>query len=120
MNLRTARSQLMGGAICGLSSAPHEATELDERAARYVTDNLGDYQIPENADIQTIDVIIVPETDHWVNPLGVKGLGELGNVGLNAAVANAIYHATGKRIRELPIRLEKLMWNHRRAAARLF
>jgi xanthine dehydrogenase YagR molybdenum-binding subunit len=100
---------LMGGMIWGLSSALHEATELDERAARYVTDNLADYQIPVNADIQTIDVIIVPETDDWVNPLGVKGLGELGNVGLNAAVANAVYHATGKRVRELPIRLEKLI-----------
>ncbi len=99
----------MGGMIWGLSSALHETTELDERAARYVTDNLADYQIPVNADIQTIDVIIVPETDEWVNPLGAKGLGELGNVGLNAAVANAVYHATGKRIRELPIRLEKLI-----------
>ena len=62
-----------------------------------------------NADIRTIDVIMVPETDDWINPLGVKGLGELGNSGLNAAVANAVYHATGVRIRELPIRLEKLL-----------
>jgi xanthine dehydrogenase YagR molybdenum-binding subunit len=62
-----------------------------------------------NADVQTIDVIFVPETDAWINPLGVKGLGELGNVGLNAAVDNAVYHATGIRIRELPIRLEKLL-----------
>ena len=62
-----------------------------------------------NADIKTIDVILAPETDQWINPLGVKGLGELGNVGLNAAVANAVYHATGIRIRELPIRLEKLL-----------
>jgi xanthine dehydrogenase YagR molybdenum-binding subunit len=109
MNLRTARSQLMGGMIWGLSSALHEATELDERNARYVNDNLADYQIPVNADVQAIDVILVPETDEWVNPLGVKGLGELGNVGLNAAVANAVRHATGKRIRDLPIRLEKLI-----------
>src|SRR5262249_52515164 len=80
---RTARSQLMGGVIWGLSSALHEATELDERAGRYVNTNLADYLIPVNADIQTIDVILVPETDDWVNPLGVKGLGELGNVGVN-------------------------------------
>jgi xanthine dehydrogenase YagR molybdenum-binding subunit len=109
MNPRTARSQLMGGIIWGLSSALHEATELDERAARYVNTNLADYLIPVNADIQTVEVILVPETDDWVNPLGVKGLGELGNVGVNAAVANAVFHATGRRLRDLPIRLENLL-----------
>lgn len=109
VNPRTARSQLMGGIIWGLSSALHEATELHERAGRYVNTNLADYLIPVNADIQTIDVILIPETDDWVNPLGVKGLGELGNVGVNAAVANAVYHATGVRVRDLPIWLEKLL-----------
>jgi xanthine dehydrogenase YagR molybdenum-binding subunit len=109
MNPRTARSQLMGGMIWGLSSALHEATEIDERTARYVNTNLADYLIPVNADIQNVEVIFVPETDTWINPLGVKGLGELGNVGVNAAVANAIFHATGKRIRDLPIRLEALL-----------
>jgi xanthine dehydrogenase YagR molybdenum-binding subunit len=109
MNPRTARSQLMGGMIWGISAALHEATEIDERAARYVNDNLADYLIPVNADIKTIDVILVPETDTWVNPLGVKGLGELGNVGLNAAVASAVYHATGVRVRDLPVRIEKLL-----------
>ena len=108
INARTARSQLMGGMIWGISSALFEATEIDKRAARYINDNLADYLIPVNADIQTVEVIIVPETDDWVNPLGVKGLGELGDVGLNAAIANAVFHATGKRIRDLPIRLEKL------------
>lgn len=108
VNPRTARSQLMGGIIWGLSSALHEATELDERNARYVNTNLADYLIPVNADIQTIEVIFVPETDDWVNPLGVKGLGELGNVGVNAAVANAVFHA-GVRVRDLAIRLEKLL-----------
>jgi xanthine dehydrogenase YagR molybdenum-binding subunit len=99
----------MGGIIWGLSSALHEAIELDERTARYVNTNLADYLIPVNADIQTIDVTLVPETDDWVNPLGVKGLGELGDVGVNAAVANAVFHATGVRARDLPIRLEKLL-----------
>jgi xanthine dehydrogenase YagR molybdenum-binding subunit len=109
MNPLTARSQLMGGMIWGISAALHEATEIDERAARYVNDNLADYLIPVNADIQTVDVLFVPEVDHEINPLGVKGLGELGNVGTNAAVANAVYHATGLRVRDLPIRLEKLL-----------
>ena len=109
MNPRTARSQLMGGMIWGISSALHEATEIDDRAARYVNTNLADYLIPVNADVETIEVIMVPETDTWINPLGVKGVGELGIVGLNAAVANAVWHATGVRVRELPIRLEKLL-----------
>jgi xanthine dehydrogenase YagR molybdenum-binding subunit len=109
MNTRTARSQYMGGMIWGISSALHEATEIDERNARYVNDNLADYLVPVNADIQQLEVILIPEEDSFVNPAGVKGIGELGNVGTAAAVANAVYHATGVRVRELPIRLEKLM-----------
>jgi xanthine dehydrogenase YagR molybdenum-binding subunit len=109
MNPRTARSQLMGGMIWGISSALHEATDIDRRNARYVNDNLADYLVPVNADIQELDVILVSEEDHEVNPAGIKGIGELGNVGTAAAVANAVYHATGIRIRELPIRLEKLL-----------
>ncbi|HEY0223530.1 MAG TPA: xanthine dehydrogenase family protein molybdopterin-binding subunit [Pseudolabrys sp.] len=109
MNTRTARSQYMGAMIWGISSALHEATEIDERNARYVNDNLADYLVPVNADIQQLEVILVPEEDNAVNPAGVKGIGELGNVGTAAAVANAVYHATGIRVRQLPIRLEKLM-----------
>ena len=109
MNTRTAHSQYMGGMIWGIASALHEATEIDKRYARYVNDNLADYLIPVNADIQEIDVILVPEEDLEVNPLGIKGIGELANVGTAAAVANAVYHATGVRIRELPIRIEKLL-----------
>ena len=109
MNTRTARSQLMGGMIWGIGHALHEATEIDQRAARYVNRDLQDYLVPVNADIKQVDVILVPEVDLEVNPAGVKGLGELGNVGTAAAVASAVYHATGKRIRDLPIRIENLI-----------
>jgi len=108
MNPRTARSQLLGGLVWGMSSALHEATELDERYARYVNDNLADYLMPVNADVPSVEVILVSEQDDQINPAGVKGLGELGNVGTNAAVCNALFHATGQRIRKLPVRLEKL------------
>jgi xanthine dehydrogenase YagR molybdenum-binding subunit len=109
MNTRTARSQLMGGMIWGISSALHEATEIDLRRARYVNTNLADYNIPVNADVQAVEVILVSEEDKDVNPVGVKGLGELGNVGTAAAISNAVYHATGRRIRKLPIRLEDIL-----------
>ncbi|HKU07009.1 MAG TPA: xanthine dehydrogenase family protein molybdopterin-binding subunit [Bradyrhizobium sp.] len=108
MNPRTARSQLMGGLIWGMSSALHEATELDERYARYVNDNLADYLVPVNADTPDVEVLLLSEQDGQINPAGVKGLGELGNVGTNAAVCNAVFNATGQRIRKLPVRLEKL------------
>lgn len=108
MNTRTAHSQLMGGLIWGLSSALHEATEIDTRNARYINDNLADYLVPVNADVENVEVILLSETDDKLNPAGVKGLGELGNVGTNAAICNALYHATGQRIRELPVRLEKI------------
>ena len=109
VNPMAAHSQFMGGAIWGLSSALHEATELDEAAARYVNDNLADYLVPVNADVPSVEIIMVPEQDTRVNPLGVKGIGEIGIVGMNAAVANAVFNATGKRIRDLPIRPEKLL-----------
>jgi xanthine dehydrogenase YagR molybdenum-binding subunit len=109
VNPRTARSQLMGGMIWGISSALHEGMEIDERTGKYVNDNLAEYLVPVNADIGSVEIILVPEVDTKVNPLGIKGLGELGNVGTDAAVANAVYHATGKRIRKLPIRLEDLL-----------
>ncbi len=108
MNPRTARSQLMGGLIWGVSSALHEATEIDQKRARYVNNNIAEYLVPVNADIRSVEVILVPEVDDQV-PMGAKGLGELGNVGTNAAVANAVYHATGQRIRDLPITIDKLI-----------
>jgi xanthine dehydrogenase YagR molybdenum-binding subunit len=108
-NTRTANSQYLGGLVWGISSALHEETEIDRRYARYVNDNLAEYLVPVNADIQDVDIIMVPEVDTEVNPAGIKGIGELANVGTAAAIANAVHHATGIRVRKLPIRLEKLM-----------
>jgi xanthine dehydrogenase YagR molybdenum-binding subunit len=109
VNPKTAQSQLMGAMIWGISAALHESTEIDERTARYTNKDLAEYIIPVNADIGEIDVIMLPENDSLVNPLGIKGIGELGNVGMNAAVANAVFHATGIRMRKIPIRLEQLL-----------
>ena len=109
VNPKTARSQLMGGQIWGLSSALHEATEIDRRTACYVNNDLAEYYVPVNADIGAVETILVPEQDSFVNPLGIKGVGELGNTGVNAAVANAVFHATGIRCRALPIKVESLV-----------
>ena len=108
LNPVTAQSQFMGGAIWGLSSALLEQTVVDPKTARYINDNLADYLVPVNADVPSVDIIMVPEHDDKVNPLGVKGIGEVGIVGMNAAVANAVFHATGKRVRDLPVRASVL------------
>ena len=109
VNPRTTRSQYMGGMIWGIGSALHEATEIDAERARYVNDNLADYLVPVNADVAEMEIILVPEEDEHVNPAGVKGLGELANVGTAAAISNAVFHATGQRVRQLPIRIENLL-----------
>ena len=109
INPTTAHSQYMGGLIWGISSALHEGTEVDPVSARLINANLADYMVPVNADAPSIEVIMVPEHDTLVNPLGVKGIGEIGIVGMNAAIANAVFHATGKRLRALPIRAEQLL-----------
>jgi xanthine dehydrogenase YagR molybdenum-binding subunit len=82
---------------------------IDQRFGRFMNHSLGEYHVPVNADIRDLEVIFVEERDDVVNPLGAKGLGEIGLVGVAAAIANAVYNATGKRIRELPITLDKLL-----------
>jgi xanthine dehydrogenase YagR molybdenum-binding subunit len=109
INPVTAHSQYMAGVIWGVSSALHESTEVDPVSARIINNNLADYMVPVNADVPSIEIIMVPEKDERVNPLGVKGIGEVGIVGVNAAVANAVFNATGKRVRDLPIRAEALL-----------
>jgi xanthine dehydrogenase YagR molybdenum-binding subunit len=109
LNPRTAHSQYMGGMIWGIGSALHEQTEIDPRTSRYVNTNLADYMIPVNADVGEVHIIMVPEEDRLINPLGVKGIGEIGIVGTSAALANAIYHATGQRLRDLPLRIDSLV-----------
>lgn len=109
VNPMAAHSQYMGGMIWGLSSALHEKTDIDLNAARYTNDNLAEYLIPVNADIGSVEAIMISEEDAKVNPLGIKGIGEIGIVGVSAAVSNAVFHATGKRIRRLPIRIEDLV-----------
>ncbi|WP_327371543.1 xanthine dehydrogenase family protein molybdopterin-binding subunit [Streptomyces sp. NBC_01217] len=109
LNPRTARSQLMGGMIWGLGQALLEANYMDPVRGRWVASSLGDYLIPVNADAPEIDVELIEVEDTVVNPLGVKGVGEVGQVGAAAAIANAIHHATGRRVRKLPITIEDLL-----------
>jgi xanthine dehydrogenase YagR molybdenum-binding subunit len=109
VNPKTARSQVMGGIVWGIGMALEEESVIDHAFGRFMNHNLAEYHVPVNADVHDIEVIFVEEQDHVVNPLGVKGLGEIGTVGVAAAIANAVYHATGKRIRELPITLDKVM-----------
>jgi xanthine dehydrogenase YagR molybdenum-binding subunit len=108
LNTKTAHSQIMGSVVWGIGMALHEETLFDHRFGRIMNPNIAEYHVPVNADVQDIKVIFVDEPDEIINPLGIKGLGEIGIVGVAAAIANAIYHATGKRVRDLPITLDKL------------
>jgi xanthine dehydrogenase YagR molybdenum-binding subunit len=109
LNPKIARSQILGGVVWGIGMALEEETLTDHQLGRFVNANLGEYHVPVYADIHDIDVIFVEERDDIINPLGVKGVGEIGIVGTAAAIANAVYHATGKRVRDLPITLDKLL-----------
>jgi xanthine dehydrogenase YagR molybdenum-binding subunit len=109
LNAKTATSQLRGGIVWGVSLALHEHSVLDLRAGRFVNGNLAEYHVPVNADIGIIDVSFVDQPDEQFNPLGARGIGEIGITGVSGALANAVFHATGKRIRNLPITLDKLI-----------
>jgi xanthine dehydrogenase YagR molybdenum-binding subunit len=109
LNPKTARSQLMGGMLWGLGQALLEGTRIDSRQGRWANASLGEYLVPVNADAPDVDVELVEVRDDVVNPLGVKGVGEIGQVGAAAAIANAVFHATGRRVRELPITVEQLL-----------
>ena len=109
LNAQTARSQILGGAIFGIGSALMEATERDDHLARYTNADLASYHICVNRDIPDMTIEFVDEQDPFINAMGVKGIGEIGIVGVAAAVANAVYNATGKRLRNLPMTPDKVM-----------
>jgi xanthine dehydrogenase YagR molybdenum-binding subunit len=109
INAKLARSQYIGGMTMGLGMALLEETRRDDRTGRVMTANLAEYLLPVHADVPATEAILVEEVDPHVNEIGVKGIGEIGIVGAAAAIANAVYHATGKRIRDLPITPDKLL-----------
>ena len=109
INPQTARSQVIGGVVWGISQALHEETLADHALGRFMNHNYGEYHVPVNADIEDIDVVFVEEDDRVVSRLGAKGVGEIGLVGVAAAVSNAIYHATGRRVRSTPMTPDKVM-----------
>jgi xanthine dehydrogenase YagR molybdenum-binding subunit len=109
INPRMARSQLYGGMIWGVSFALHEHAVMDARSGRPLNPNLGEYHIPVNADVPSLEAILVEEHDPHVNALGIKGVGEIGITGTAGAVVNAVWHATGIRARQFPITLDRLI-----------
>jgi xanthine dehydrogenase YagR molybdenum-binding subunit len=109
LNAKTANSQYVGGIVWGISMALFEKTRYDARTARIMNANLSDYLVPTHADIPNPEVIMIEADDPHINPAGVKGIGEVSITGVAAAVANAVYHATGVRVRELPILPDKLL-----------
>jgi xanthine dehydrogenase YagR molybdenum-binding subunit len=108
LNLTTARSQVMGGATFGIGAALSEHSILDDKSGCWITQDLGTYHVPVNADVPAVDIHFVGPPDYKFNSLGARGVGEIGNTGSAAAIGNAIYHATGARVRELPITPEKI------------
>jgi xanthine dehydrogenase YagR molybdenum-binding subunit len=106
---RTARSQIYGGLVWGIGAALSEETEVDPRFGGFLNANIAEYQMPVNADIGSFEVDFIDEPDFKLNAVGSKSLGEVASVGAAAAITNAVFHATGKRVRDLPIRIENLM-----------
>jgi xanthine dehydrogenase YagR molybdenum-binding subunit len=109
INPRLVRSQYYGGMIWGVSFALHEHAVIDPRSGRPMNPNLGEYHVPVNADVPSLDAILVEENDQYVNALGIKGVGEIGITGTAGAIANAVWHATGIRVRRFPITLDRLI-----------
>ena len=109
INPRLVCSQYYGGMIWGVSFALHERAVLDPRSGRVMNANLAEYHVPVNADVPSLEAILVEEHDPHVNALGIKGVGEIGVTGSAGAVANAVWHATGVRIRRFPITVEQLI-----------
>ncbi|HEX4449121.1 MAG TPA: xanthine dehydrogenase family protein molybdopterin-binding subunit [Polyangiaceae bacterium] len=109
LNAKTARSQFLGGIVWGIGMALHEHTVRDPRTARVATRDLADYHVPVNLDVPSIEIISIDEDDPHVNEIGAKGIGEIGITGMAAAIANAVHHATGKRVRDLPITPDKVL-----------
>src|SRR6218665_2425540 len=109
LNPKTARSQMYGGIVMGIGMALMEHSVVDPRSGRFITQDLADYHVPVNPDVPDIDITFVPENDPHVNQIGVKGIGEIGITGVSAAIANAVFHATGRRVRELPLTLDKVL-----------
>lgn len=109
LNAKTARSQLVGGMVWGLGSALLEAGHLDARSGHMVNGDLGEYLIATHADVPAVDAVLLDDVDEAANPMGIKGVGELGVCGSGAAVGNAVFHATGLRVRDFPITAEKLL-----------
>jgi xanthine dehydrogenase YagR molybdenum-binding subunit len=109
INPRLVRSQYYGGMIWGISFALHEHAIMDARSGRPMNPNLGEYHVPVNADVPSLEAILVEESDPYVNALGIKGVGEIGITGTAGAVANAVWHATGTRVRQFPITLDRLI-----------
>lgn len=109
LNTKTASSQILGGVVWGIGMALHEEAQIDHRFGRIMNANIAEYHVPVHADVHDVQVIFVDEPDPVINKMGIKGVGEIGIVGVPAAIANAVYHATGRRVRDLPITLDKVI-----------
>jgi xanthine dehydrogenase YagR molybdenum-binding subunit len=109
LNHKTAHSQMIGGIVWGIGAALQEESTVDTRYGRFTNANLAEYHVPVNADIGALDITFIDRPDPYINSLGVRGIGEIGITGVPAAIANAVYHATGVRVRDLPLTLDKVM-----------